>query len=68
MSNREIKALIVLKNKSITGIARDARVTREWVSLVVNGHRKSQRIRKAIAQALGKSVEDLWPNGNNNAA
>lgn len=68
MSNREIKALIVLKGTSISDIARQARVSRQWVSMVVNGHKKSKRIRKAIAQAVGKPVEELWPNGNNKAA
>lgn len=68
MSNLEIKSLLVLKGTSITEIARTAGVSREWVSLVVNGHKNSKRIRKAIAAAVGKSVEDLWPNGSNKAA
>ncbi|MCL4873086.1 helix-turn-helix domain-containing protein [bacterium] len=68
MSNREIKALIVLNGTSLSAIARSARVSRQWVSMVVNGHKKSRRIRKAIAAAVGKEVEDLWPNGNNKAA
>lgn len=68
MSNLEIKALIVLNGTSISEIARKAGVTREWVSLVVNGHKKSKKIRKVIAQAVGKSVDELWPNGNNKAA
>ncbi len=68
MSNLEIKALIVGTGTSITAIARNAGVSREWVSNVVNGHKNSKRIRKAIAEAVGKSVEDLWPNGGNKAA
>lgn len=68
MNYREIKALIVLNGISISDIARQAKVSRQWVSMVVNGHKKSRRIRKAIASAVGKSVEELWPNGNNKAA
>jgi len=64
----QIKALIVLNGTSLSEIARSAGVSRQWVSMVVNGHRKSRRVRKAVAEALGISVEDLWPNGNNKAA
>ena len=68
MSSRQIKALIVLNGTSLTEIARTTGVTRQWVSMVVNGHKKSKRVRKAIAVAVGKSVEELWPNGGNKAA
>lgn len=64
MNNREIKALIVLQGISISAIARKVGVTRQWVSQVVNGHKPSKRIRKAIASALNKPVEDMWPDNN----
>lgn len=68
MSSRQIKALIVLNGTSLTEIARTTGVSRQWVSMVVNGHKKSKRVRKAIAVAVGKSVDELWPNGGNKAA
>ena len=68
MSNREIKALIILQGTSITAMSRRIGVSREWVSKVVNGKRSSFRIRKAIARELHKTVDDLWPNGGNKAA
>lgn len=68
MSNLQIKALIVLSGTSITAIAKKTGVSREWVSYVVNGHKKSLRVQKAIAAAVGKTVEELWPKGGNNEA
>lgn len=64
MSGRRIKALILLQGTTITAIAREAGVSREWVSNIINGHKRSPRIQKAIARALGKKVEDLWPAEN----
>lgn len=64
MSNHKIKALIVLNRTSVSEIARRAGVTRQWVSLVVNGHKTSRRIRKAVASAVNKRVEDLWPDAS----
>lgn len=61
MNNLEIKALIMLSGKTISSIAREARVTREWVSKVINRQRKSPRVQKAVADAVGKSVKELWP-------
>lgn len=68
MSTRQIKALMVLRGVKSKDIAHETGVTETWVSLVLNGRRKSPRIRKAIANAVGIPVEDLWPNGNNKAA
>ncbi len=66
--NRKIKALMVLKGLQNKRIARDLRVTPTWVSLVVCGHRRSDRVRGAIASALGMSVAELWPEDKNKAA
>ena len=49
-----------MKDITLAEIARDLGVSRTWVSLVVNRHKKSRRIQEAIANALGVSYESLW--------
>lgn len=58
-STRKLKALMM--EAGITGrdIARRHRVSETWVSLVINGHKDSPRILKAIADALGMRVDEL---------
>lgn len=67
MGCKEIKVSIIRSGTTITEIARDIGVSREWVSRVVNGHSASGRIREGIALAVGKGVKELWPN-NKSAA
>jgi Ner family transcriptional regulator len=43
-------------------IARQLGLTRQAVNHVVLGRRKSQRVRKAIAEALGLQISDIWPD------
>lgn len=66
-SVRKIRALMVLKNVTNVQIAKYEGVSETYVSLVINGHRRGPRIRKAIARALGMRVEDLWPSEQQNA-
>lgn len=61
---QRIRSLMILKGVKCIDIAKQTEVSRTWVSLVLNGHKNSIRIRKAIADALGMKVEDLWPNKN----
>ncbi len=42
-------------------IAKKLNVKRSTVAVVANGHQKSERIQKAIAEALGSTIEELWP-------
>jgi len=55
-----IKALMVLKGISQTDIANQIGVKRCTVSGAVNGLRKSRRVQRAIATALGEDYEKLW--------
>lgn len=59
--DKRIRALLLLKNITSADIARELGVSRTWMSLVVNGHKKSDRIRKNIANKLSMTVEELWP-------
>lgn len=59
---KKIRARLLMKGITLAEIARGLGVSRTWVSLVVNGHKKSRRIQEAIADALGVSYESLWFN------
>lgn len=56
--------------KGIKGrdVARKLGVTDNWVYIVINGHRKSPRVQKAIADMLGMKVRELWPEDEEEAA
>jgi len=63
MSTTEIeikKALLDARVKQID-IARNRHVSRQFVSNVIKGLRTSMRVKKAIAKATRKRIEDLWP-------
>lgn len=51
---------MLLRNISGAEIARRAGVNRTAIYNVIDGKSKSYRLRKAIADAIGESVEDLW--------
>jgi transcriptional regulator with XRE-family HTH domain len=57
---RKIKSLMMLKGITGKEIARRERVSMTWVSLVLNGRAPSERIRRAIAEALRVSYESIW--------
>ena len=58
--SQAVKAKMVLKRISQTQIADKLDITPGTVSAVVNGKRKSKRVQKAIAEALGVKYESLW--------
>ncbi len=62
MNSIEIKILLYRKRKSIASIARELGVTDAAIHHVINGRRPSRRVRMAIAKAVGRRVEDLWPS------
>lgn len=57
---QEVKSKMVLHKISQAEIAEQLCITPGTVSAVVNGHRKSRRVQKAIADALGVEFESLW--------
>jgi transcriptional regulator with XRE-family HTH domain len=65
MSPTEIeikKALLDAQIKQID-VARKLRISRQFVNKVIKGQRPTRRVRRAIAKAVGKRVEELWPSG-----
>ncbi|MDR5695958.1 MAG: helix-turn-helix transcriptional regulator [Armatimonadota bacterium] len=61
MRPEEIKARLILKGITQAEIARRLKVSRGAISQVISGRERNQRIRKAIARALGLKVSDIWP-------
>lgn len=57
-----IKSALALRGATLSSIARDLGVAPGTVSIVSRGYRRSRRIEKAIADALGRSPAELWPN------
>lgn len=57
----KIKIELLKKEISAAEIARRAGVVRSAISNVIAGRRKSKKLRKAIADAIGEPVEALWP-------
>lgn len=45
---------------NLAAIARKIGKSRTWVSLVWNGHAKSRKTRRLIAEVLGIPYEEFW--------
>jgi len=57
-----IKIELLGKGVSGAAIARQLGVDRTAIYHVIAGRSRSQRLRLAIANALGVTVKDLWPD------
>lgn len=57
-----IRALMSANRVTNAAIAREEKVSREYVSFVVTGQRTGYRIRRAIAKRCHVPVEYLWPD------
>jgi len=62
METRKIKANLILAGVTQSEIARSLGIKVASVNDVVSGKRKNPRIRSAIAEAIGKPVEKIWPD------
>lgn len=67
-THKEIKKALIDADATLAGIARKKKVSRQFVHSVATGKRRTERIRRAIARAVGKRVEELWPSGPLNKA
>lgn len=61
MTEKEIRVLMIRKDVRAVDIARKINVHRSWITNVIKGRRPTRRIQKAIADALDKPVEKLFP-------
>ncbi|MFN8682351.1 transcriptional regulator [Paracoccus sp. P2] len=57
-----IRARLRLAGTSFSDIARELGKTPASVSLVSQGHRRSQKIQRAIAEKLDTTPENIWPD------
>lgn len=58
----QIKSALGLKGLTLSDIARGLDVTPSTVSIVSRGFRRSRRVESAIAEALGLTCSELWPD------
>lgn len=61
-THERIKSALALHRSSFSLIARDLGVAPATVAMVSQGHRRSRRIEKAIADTLSTSPATLWPS------
>ena len=61
MHHEDIKASIRKADTSPAAIARDLRVSKTTVSLVIRGRTKSTRIARRICELSGLDPEAAWP-------
>ncbi len=63
-----IKDLLWDKDLDVAKLARRIHRSRTWTSLVLYGLKKSDFTRRAIANELGVTIEELWPENNHRRA
>ncbi len=66
-TKQKIEIEFVKKNISGAEIGRRMGVSRVAIYQVISGKTKSKRLRKAIAEAIGMEVSDLWPENKNSS-
>lgn len=59
---QKIRIELIKKKTSAAEIGRRLGITRNAIWLTIHGKTKKLRNRKAIAEAVGLKVEDLWPS------
>lgn len=61
MTPNEIRAALLIKGVKVNDIAKSLNLSHSNVSVVISGGRPNHKVRQAIANAVGKSISDLWP-------
>ncbi|MFB9221641.1 helix-turn-helix domain-containing protein [Paracoccus cavernae] len=56
-----LRARLRLAGSSFSAIARELGITPSSVSLVSQGHRRSEKVERAIASKLQTQPEIIWP-------
>jgi transcriptional regulator with XRE-family HTH domain len=60
MNSSEIKKLLKESGVTQVSIARKLGVSKEYVFEIIHGIRNSRKVREAIAEAVGRSFDELW--------
>lgn len=58
----------MMRGITVTSIAKDKGTKQPNVSAVISGRQKTPRIRAAIAEAIGKPVDEVFPPETEEAA
>jgi lambda repressor-like predicted transcriptional regulator len=61
MTPLEIKIELLKAGISIRQLARQEGVSHTAISYTIHGVNKGMRLREAVARALGKRLEEIWP-------
>lgn len=61
MTGNEIRAELIRRGIRVVGFARKIGYHHSTVSLVIDGKRSTPYIRQKIAQAIGKSEDEVFP-------
>ncbi|MBF0556561.1 MAG: helix-turn-helix transcriptional regulator [Nitrospirae bacterium] len=64
-TSRAIRSKMVKQGLTLYDIADSASVSPQYVSMVIHGRRKSDKVRKAIAAAVGVDVVSLFGDDSN---
>ena len=62
MHPEQIKAAMRMAGKTSAVLAEELKVTGGTVSQVINGRAESARIKRRIAEIIGKPVSVIWPD------
>ncbi len=60
IKNKKVRKALIDAELSITNLSKVTGYTREHLSIIINGHKDSLRVKKVIALALNKDFKDLW--------
>ncbi len=61
MKASEIRAELIRRDITGVDIAREAGCTKQYVSAIIKGRRKNERIQEIIASHIDRSIVELWP-------
>ena len=68
MERNEIKAHLAMKGVTVTSIANGLGIAIPSVSQVISRAKNTRRVQKAIAKAIGKPVDEVFPEPTKEAA
>jgi len=58
----EIRAVLVLARVRQSDLARELGVSDNMISRVIRGQSVSGRVRRRIAEVIGRDVKEIWPD------
>lgn len=68
MTPNEIRAALILNEVKVIDIAKSLDLKHSNVSVVISGGKSTPRVRQAIADAIGRPVDEVFPPQTEDAA